>query len=50
MTALVSSGSSALAMLFGLNWDRILFLAAVAGALTLAAIVFSLETGTSVFV
>lgn len=49
MSALVS-GSNALAFFVGLNWDRELFLAAVSGALTLAAIVFSFESGSSVFI
>ncbi|MDP7184327.1 MAG: hypothetical protein QGI08_01240 [Paracoccaceae bacterium] len=40
----IANSSNALAFLFGLNWDRIVFLAAVAGALTLAALIFSMQT------
>lgn len=42
----IANSSNAVAFLFGLNWDRILFLAAVVGALTLAALIFSMQTAT----
>ena len=42
----IANSSNALAYFFGLNWDRILFLAAVVGALTLAALIFSMQTAT----
>ena len=46
----IMTGSNSLAFLFGLNGDRILFFAAVVGALALAALVFTMQTAAPIFV
>jgi hypothetical protein len=49
MQAIVS-GSNAVSVLFGLNWDRFLFVGAVAVALLVAATLISFQTASPIFI
>ena len=46
----VISGTHALSVLFGLNWDRILFVGAIVAALFIAASVISFQTASPTFI
>ena len=46
----VISGTHAVSVLFGLNWDRILFVGAVIAALFAAASVISFQTVSPTFI